>query len=198
MDYQERLLRLQFAKVALQGIKPDASLAEKAYDQVIKTADFSPSATKEDHRLTYDAYRGKLSLTIKNRGLAKRLASTMIEVFHKDEELAERALFDVAEAYIRMEEKDGAVDLLRKFLREYPRSEKFAEASFALGRIYHEQEEPAEAIPHYLLYLNKTKADKRLAASFLSDCYLAIGDVDGARIVLEQYSGFTIEELRGR
>jgi TolA-binding protein len=198
MDYQARLLRLQFAKVALQGAQPDVALAEKAYDQVIETADFSPSSTQEDHRLTYDAYRGKLSLTIKNRGLAKRLASTMIEVFHKDEELAERALFDVAEAYIRMEEKDGAADLLRKFLREYPRSEKFAEASFELGVIYHQQEKPAEAIPYYLTYLNKTKSDKRLVASFLSDCYLAVGDVNGATLVLEQYSGFTIEELRGR
>jgi TolA-binding protein len=198
MDYQTRLSRLQFAKVALQGAQPDVVLAEKAYDQVIESADFSPDATQEDHRLTYDAYRGKLSLAIKNRGLAKRLASTMIEVFHKDEELAERALFDVAEAYIRMEEKDGATDLLLKFLRDYPRSQKFAEASFELGSIYHAQEKPAEAIPHYLTYLNKTKSDKRLVASFLSDCYLAVGDVSGATLVLEQYSGFTIEELRGR
>lgn len=193
MNYEDRLVAFQLGK--LQEVSGNAAHAQVQYDKVIEQED-PLSVTSEDRQLTYDAMYRKILINLKKKEVVLYLASQVVFIFHQDEALGERALVEMANIYVRINEVEAAKDLLIKATERYPRN---TEALFELARIYHHSlEEPEKAIPYYLSVANKTDGKHPLAVAFLADCYLAVGDTNGAKIVLERYVGVTLEETDGR
>lgn len=187
MEYEQRIVLFQKAKI--KEASGDMAGADQLYVSLIKGEGLGPSSTKEEYVLLYQAYYRRLSINLSNKHLAMQLASEIVEFFHKEKDLEEAYLFDIARFYLRLEEPMSAYDLLRRLLREYPKTAKKEEASLELAKIYHEVlGQPEKAIPFYTNYLQKTTANNRLVASLLSDCYLSIGDIQAAELTLSKYT----------
>lgn len=200
MKYEERLTIFQVAKI--QELSGDIASAQTAYDKIIDGAVDAVGSDKENQELTYNALHRKIIMNLKKRDLALHLVSKLVQLAHQDELLEDKSLFEAADIYSRLEEYTSAKELYTRLVNEYPKSTYALGGLFALGKLnHHDLEQPEEAISWYTSFLNKKKeedASKRIAASFLSDCYLAIGDIEGAKLSLKTHLGVVLEDTEGR
>lgn len=200
MQYEERLTIFQTAKI--QEMSGDMVNAQAGYDRIIDGAVDITEGDEVSKELAYDALYRKIIMNLKKRDLALRLVSQLVHVAHQDKFLEDRSLFDAADMYTRLGEPVPAKELYTRLVSEYPKSTYALGGLFALGKLnHHDLEQPKEAIAWYTSFLNKQKeegASKRIAASFLSDCYLAIGDIEGAKLTLKTHLGVVLEDTEGR
>ena len=192
MTYEEKLEAFQLGKIYEVSKGTEKAIAQ--YQKVIDHA--APNPSEEDHQLTYDTMYRMMLINLQKVGVVMALASEMITRFRGEPSFGEKVLFDIAHVYTRIANIEDAKTMLVELIETYPNSRYVLEANLELGKIYHQQlEQPKEAIPHYIAFLNRTEKYHRLVASFLSDCYLATGDTDSALAVIERYTGIKPVEL---
>lgn len=201
MTYEERLAALQLGK--LYEAEGNKEAAEKEYDKIINSKDFSPERIEEEQEVVYQALYRKLVMNSNHRGKVLQLAPMMMEFFHHKKEYEEELFFTIGRVYFEVGENAPALDMLERLLRTYPHGKYTHEACYIVGQIYHKHlDKPKQAIYYYMECLKNPPVDLSVIGISLADCYTAIGEFDKAREMMEKYVGISsievVEKLKER
>ncbi len=103
-----------------------------------------------------------------------------------NEELMPEAYFNLADAYLRMEEPENAADAYRTIINDFPDSDRTAPALAELGQILLEKEEFQEAEEIYQNLADQEPRFQQEAYLGMGNANLGMGDVGEARQHFEQ------------
>lgn len=187
MPHQERLAALQMGKI--EEAQGNLVKAEKLYDSIIASKDLSTELLQQEIEVMYKAYYRKLVMNSHHKGKVRELAPRMIEFFHKEKEFREEMYYTVGRVYFEVGEKESSLDILTRYLKEFPHGEYATQACLMMATIYHEAlNQPEKAIDYYLECLSAIDTkDKSVVAFQLSDCYLLTGQLEKAKEAMETY-----------
>ena len=101
-------------------------------------------------------------------------------------ELAPDAYINMADAYVRIDERESAIEALQTLLNDYPNSDRVAAALAELGRLQYEEGNFSESLQRYEQLIEADARYRQEGTLGMGNANLAMGNINQARQNFEQ------------